>query len=168
MLLNDHKKWYPVYTNPRAEKKAFEQLQKKGITCYLPLQKTLKQWSDRKKWVEEPLLKSYIFVFTALSEQQLVLQTPGISRFIYFSGKIATVPEKQLDDLKLLLLTEQDLEVSSEIFETGEKVEIKAGTLKGMSGELVNHRGNQKFIVRLQHLGYSILVEISAKMLIKV
>ncbi len=167
MLLSNARQWYPVYTNPRAEKKAFKELQKKGLTCYLPLQKRLKQWSDRKKWVEEPLLNSYIFVFSTVAEHQLILQTPGISRFIYFSGKIASVPEKQLNDLKLLLSTEQELEVSQEQFEPGEQVVIKAGTLKDMRGELVDHRGNQKFIVRLAHLGYSILVEISSKLLSK-
>ena len=52
-------KWYPVYTHPRAEKKACQALLNKGIETYLPLHRQLKQWSDRKKWVEEPFIKSY-------------------------------------------------------------------------------------------------------------
>ena len=38
----------------------------KGIESYLPLKKVLKQWSDRKKWVEEPLFRSYIFIHADL------------------------------------------------------------------------------------------------------
>lgn len=53
--------WYPVYTNPRAEKKTYEQLVRKSIEVYLPLKKTLKQWSDRKKWVQEPFNLFYLF-----------------------------------------------------------------------------------------------------------
>ncbi len=49
--------WYLLYTNPRAEKKVALELQKKGFEVFLPLQRTLKVWSDRKKWVEEPLFK---------------------------------------------------------------------------------------------------------------
>jgi transcriptional antiterminator RfaH len=68
-------KWYPVYTHPRAEKKACQALINKGIETYLPLHKQLKQWSDRKKWVEEPLIKSYLFVRITTLEQTKVLMT---------------------------------------------------------------------------------------------
>ena len=85
-------KWYPVYTNPRAEKKAQTALQNKGILTYLPLRRQQKQWSDRKKWVEEPLFKSYIFVYITEQEQTEVLMTKGIARFIYFGNKVASMP----------------------------------------------------------------------------
>ena len=54
--------WFAVYTKSRNEKKVYERLIDEGYEAYLPLQKRLKQWSDRKKWVEEPLLRSYVFV----------------------------------------------------------------------------------------------------------
>ncbi|MEG2340402.1 MAG: transcription termination/antitermination NusG family protein [Odoribacter sp.] len=54
--------WYALYTAPRCEKRVYAELQKRGIECFLPLQKRESQWSDRKKIIEEPLLKSYVFV----------------------------------------------------------------------------------------------------------
>jgi hypothetical protein len=54
--------WYVLYTNPKAEKRVSEQLTKMGITNYCPLITKVKQWSDRKKKVEEPLFTSYVFV----------------------------------------------------------------------------------------------------------
>src|SRR4051812_16921716 len=72
-------KWYPVCTQPRAEKKACQALLNKGIQAYLPLNRQLKQWSDRKKWVEEPFIKSYLFVYITEIEQTEVLMTNGIS-----------------------------------------------------------------------------------------
>ena len=57
-----NKKWFVIYTRSRFEKKIYQELLKINIESYLPLQKKLKQWSDRKKWVEEPLFRSYIFV----------------------------------------------------------------------------------------------------------
>src|ERR1700744_1853399 len=99
----DTGKWYPVYTNPRAEKKAYESLINKGVEAYLPLQRQLKKWSDRKKWVEEPFIKSYLFVRIKEHEQAIVLMTKGVARFIYFSGKITSMPDRQINDLKLLM-----------------------------------------------------------------
>jgi transcriptional antiterminator RfaH len=155
-------KWYPVYTHPRAEKKAYETLTNKGIEAYLPLQKQLKQWSDRKKWVEEPLIKSYLFVHISEHNQGDVLMSKGIARFIYFSGKITSMPDKQMEDLKLLMASSLELEVTEENLQPGEKIKIKAGPLKGLSGEMIEYRSQKQLLLRLESLGCSILVNVAA------
>lgn len=162
---NDACKWYPVYTNARAEKKAYEALINKGIETYLPLQRRLKQWSDRKKWIEEPLMKSYLFVCISEREQTEVLMTKGIARFIYFSGKIASMPNRQIDDLKLLMASPYELEVTAENLQPGEKIMIKAGPLKGLIGEIISYRSQKQLALRLENLGYSIVVYVASSLL---
>jgi transcription antitermination factor NusG len=54
--------WSAIYTRSRNEKKVAERLNASGIKVYCPTQTTLKQWSDRKKKVTEPIFKSYVFV----------------------------------------------------------------------------------------------------------
>jgi transcriptional antiterminator RfaH len=158
-------KWYPVYTHPRAEKKAYTTLINKGIEAYLPLQKRLKQWSDRKKWVEEPLIKSYIFVRIADNAQAEVLMTKGVARFIYFSGSVAAMPDKQIEELKLLLASSLELEVTEENLQPGEKVKIKAGPLKGLTGEMIAYRSQKQLLLRLESLGCSIIVNVQAALI---
>ncbi len=160
-MIDNTYKWYPIYTRSRAEKKTHLELSKKQITSYLPLKKTIKQWSDRKKIVEEPLIKSYLFVYISAKEYAEVLLTPGISRFIYFSGQIATIPHKQLDDLKLLLANATDLELIEHEVSLGEKVLIKAGPFKGIIAELVSLKNKKGIVLRLQNLGYSITINTS-------
>ena len=155
-------KWYPVYTHARAEKKAYEALINKGIVAYLPLHRQLKQWSDRKKWVEEPFIKSYVFVNIAEHAQAEVLMTKGISRFLYFSGKPATMPDRQINELKLLMTSSLDLEITEEDLQPGEKIIIKAGPLKGMTGEVVIYRSQKQLILRLESIGCSIIVHVAA------
>jgi len=158
-------KWYPVYTNPRAEKKAYAALADKGVEVYLPLQRRLKQWSDRKKWVEEPLIKSYLFVRIAENAQAEVLMTKGVSRFIYFSGHITAMPNRQVDDLKLLMASSLELEVTEENLQPGEKIKIKAGPLKGLTGEMITYRSQKQLLIRLDNLGCSIIVSIAASLI---
>ncbi len=153
-------KWHPVYTNPKAEKKAHQLLTAKGIESYLPLQKKLKQWSDRKKWVEEPLISSYIFVNIPAKAQTEVLMTKGVCRFLYFCGKVATMPTQQIDSLKLLLASETELEIAGHVFTKGQKVYVKAGPLQGLTGDLVNFHSQKRLVVRIEHINQSILVEI--------
>jgi len=160
-MIDQNYRWYPVYTRSRAEKKAYEELCRKAILAYLPLKKTVKQWSDRKKMVEEPLIKSYLFVYISAKEYSEVLMTNGIARFIYFSGQIASIPDQQINDLKLLLATDTDLEVIDYDINPGEKVLIKAGPFKGIIAELVSLQNKQRIVLRLQNMGYSININTS-------
>lgn len=154
--------WIAAYTNPRAEKKVLSHLEKNRITVYLPVIKKLKQWSDRKKWVEEPLFRSYIFVRISEKEYLSVLNTPGIVRYITFSGKAAVIPDHQIETLKRLLANEQDLELVDEKFSMGDKIEVTAGPLMGLTGELVEYQSKRKVLIRIDHIDQSILINISA------
>jgi transcriptional antiterminator RfaH len=154
-------RWYPVYTKSRAEKKAHLELQKKGINSYLPLRKEWKQWSDRKKLVEEPLFKSYLFVNISNKEYAEVLMTSGISRFVYFSSKIAVMPDKQMEDLQLLLASGEELELIEYALSPGEKVIVNAGPFKGMIGELVSIENKKSLVLKLENLGYALQVKTS-------
>lgn len=156
--------WYPVYTQPRAEKKASEALAGKGIQVYLPLQRQLKQWSDRKKWVNEPLIKSYLFVYISEQEKTEVLMTKGISRFIYFSGRAATMPERHIQDLKLLLASPYELEITEEALLPGEQIRIKAGPLKGLAAEVVAYRSQKQLALRMGEIGCTLIIHVAASL----
>lgn len=158
-------KWYPVYTHPRAEKKAYRALVNKGLETYLPLHKQLKQWSDRKKWVEEPFIKSYLFVHITEHQQTEVLMTKGVARFIYFSGKIASMPDRQIAELKLLMASPYEMEITEENLKPGEKIIIKAGPLKGLTGEIISYQSQKKLALKLENMGYSIIVNVGAALI---
>ena len=160
-MIDQNYRWYPVYTRSRAEKKANDELNRKGIQTYLPLKKAVKQWSDRKKIVEEPLIKSYLFAYISAREYAEVLMTNGVARFIYFSSQIASIPDQQIHDLKLLLATDADLELIDYDIKPGERVLIKAGPFKGVIAELVSVHNKQRIILRLQNMGYSININTS-------
>lgn len=162
---SDTAKWYPVYTHARAEKKAYQALAKKGIAVYLPIRKTLKQWSDRKKWVDEPFIKSYLFVYIDPHEQTEVLMTRGIARFIYFSGRIASMPDRQIDDLKLVLASAIDIEITEENLLPGERVRIKAGPLKDLEGEIVEYRTQKQLALRFDNIGCAIIIHVAAALI---
>ena len=87
--------------------------------------------------------------------------TSGFTRFIYFSGKIAAIPTRQIEDLRLLLANSTDLELIDYNVSPGMKVLIKAGPFKGMIAELVSLKSKKSLILRLEHIGYSINVNTS-------
>lgn len=162
------KKWYAVYTRPRAEKLVLKRLQQEDVEAYLPLMKTLKVWSDRKKMVEKPLLTSYVFVKTTQKGFPIVFQIDGIVKFVTFESIPVSIPQRQIDVLRLLIDSEAELEVTGEKFEKGDSVEVIAGSLTGLTGELINVNGTKRVIVRIDRLDQNILLKIPAAFLKKV
>ncbi len=164
-LLLQQKKWYAIYTRPRYEKRVFEQLQKGGIDCYLPLQTTIRQWSDRKKKVSEPLFSCYLFVNITLKDYYRVLNTNGVVRYITFEGKAAPIPENQIRLIQNLLAMDYDISETMEFLPAGAKVEIKAGPLVGIIGELVEYAGRKRVIIRIDEICKSIWVNVPLQFL---
>jgi transcription antitermination factor NusG len=159
----NNKQWYVIYTRSRAEKKVEAELVAKNIECFLPLQKKLRQWKDRKKWVETPLISGYCFVNITRKEYDNVLQSPNVVCYVTFEGRAAVIPEQQIVFLKQLLKQNDfDVAVTHENFIPGSHVEIMEGPLVGMRGELIDNRGKNKFLLRIEQLETSFLVEIPA------
>ena len=159
--------WYAVYTKPRSEKKLAERLQEQGIESFLPIRKTLKQWSDRKKMVDKPLISSYVFVNIFQHNYFEVLNTPGAVRYIWFCGKPAVIPETQIKTLKLILSQEVDIDCVSTTLPRGTVVKVVSGPLKELTGELVNYAGKHKVVIRIDHVEKAILLTISPALLEK-
>ncbi len=157
------KQWHVIYTRSRAEKKAQVELTIKDIESFLPVQKRLRQWKDRKKWVEMPLMSGYCFVNITRKEYDIVLQTNNVVGYVRFEGKAAIVPEKQIDALKQML-KQYDFEVivTSENFAPGKLVEVIEGPMIGLRGELVKAQGRNKFIIRFTQINSIFSVEIPA------
>jgi transcription antitermination factor NusG len=163
---NTEKQWHVVYTRSRAEKKVQLELTIKNIENFLPMQKKLRQWKDRKKWVEMPLMSGYCFVQITRKEYDLVLQINNVVSYVRFEGKAAIIPDKQIDALKQMLKQYVfDVNVTTDNFEPGKKVEVVEGPLIGLRGELVEARGKNKFIIRFTQINSIFSVEIPANQL---
>ena len=141
------KKWYAVYTKPRWEKKVAERLAEKGIDNYLPMIKTLKQWSDRKKWVQEPLFKSYIFVNISEEEYLPSLQTPGVVRYVTIGRERISIPPVQIEAVRQFIESGDDFLIDSPALNVGDRVIVRRGPLTGLEGTLIEF--HQKHRVRI-------------------
>lgn len=151
--------WYVIYTRPKSEKKIFAKLQKKKIETFLPLQKVMRQWSDRKKKIEVPLFPNYLFVHISSLQRWNVLSVDGVVRFLQFDGKSAIISETEINTIRGSL--SRNPEVSHERFHKGDQVVISQGPLKSLEGILVNVKGKKRLAIRIDTIDRSILVDVS-------
>lgn len=143
---SEDKKWYALYTKPRHEFKAETQLNACGIEYYLPSVVRLKQWSDRKKKVKEPLFSGYIFVKGNERDRLLALEQYAIVRSIFFQGAPAIVPEWQIENLKMMLEKGGgDVTVTDKI-KPGTPVKIISGPFQDVIGIVDEDSNHNKFL----------------------
>ncbi|NQT27566.1 UpxY family transcription antiterminator [candidate division KSB1 bacterium] len=145
------KQWFALYTRPRHEKRVVEEVQEKGIEAYLPLTSVLRQWSDRKKWVDEPLFRGYVFIHGDVSERYHSVQTNGVVRVVQFQGKPARVRDEEIDRIKRILREVESIEVC-DTMAVGDWVSIMRGPLTGIQGQLFEIQGSHRLVVTLSSI----------------
>ena len=155
---NAEKKWLVVKTKPNAEKKVAERLALKELEVYLPLYTTVKQWSDRKKKVQKPLISSTVFVRVKENERAELWNVVGVSGMLYYLGKPAVVRDEEILVLQQML---QEGIYESVDFETnfieGQEVEITGGDFKGLRGIVQENVNSQKVIIALKGMGAQVV-----------
>jgi transcription antitermination factor NusG len=167
MLQNDVYAWYAVYTKSRHEKRVAERLRDKGIEVYLPLIVKLNQWRDRKKEVEEPLLKGYVFVRIDNKLRMQVLQTDGIVYFVKIGNDIPVIPDWQIEAMKIFIREYgEKIEMASyQKFKIGQKVVVTEGAMKGLKGSVIQQGKKVRFAVGIDSVKASFSVEINPEFL---
>ena len=156
--------WHALYVRSRSEKKVLSQLQEMGIEAYLPLVTQVKQWSDRRKKIEEPLFKSYVFVHSNAKEYLPILNVYGVLKFVTFEREAVVVPDNQIVAIKKFV---EDYEHGEEYkmqnheeLKEGQLVRIINGPMKDLVGRLETIQNKRHLIVYIDVVGQCIPVHI--------
>jgi transcription antitermination factor NusG len=156
--------WHALYVRSRSEKKVLSQLEENGFQAYLPLVTQVKKWSDRKKKVEEPLFKSYVFVYSNEKEYIPILNVYGVVRFVSFERKAVVVPENQILAIKKFVNDYENGEeyklMNNEDLKVGQMVRIINGPFKGLTGRLETICNKRHLIVFIDVVGQYIPVHL--------
>ena len=163
---NNSKEWFAIYVRSRSEKMVFKQLGDMGVESFLPLITRLKQWSDRKKKVEEPLFRSYVFVHITKEDYYNVLHCDGVVKYITFEGKAAVIPENQILAIKEYINDEDINDIEYDNFKEGQLVRIKSGQMKDLIGRYVETKGKHHIIIviEIEAVGQSLPITVPRSM----
>ncbi len=156
--------WYAVYVKSRHEFAVHRELSRKGLEAYLPSVKRLRQWRDRRKFVDFPLFPGYLFVHIHDRPESFleVLKTKGVVNFISLRpGYPSPVSPEEIASLKLLVDSGRELDVHPFLKEGG-RIRVRRGPLRGAEGTLVKKGDQYIFHVNIDLLGRSVGVKIYA------
>jgi len=155
--------WRVFYAKPRAEKRVAERLTEAGHEVFLPLRSTLRQWSDRKKRVEEPLFPGYLFAHVDERGRLAVLRDDGVVKSVAFGGQLAVVSEEEVEQLKRLQAVPENLDaITRQAFPVGAEVYVTRGPIKGVRGRVLDHPKKSYLLVEVPSIRQAIRVHVPA------
>lgn len=153
--------WYALYTTARHEKVVARQLEERRIESFLPTCRTWHRWKDRRKLVEVALFPSYVFVRIEEEQKLRVLKVSGAVNVVTFNGKMAPLPQREIDALRNALENEVYAEPCPYL-KIGRKVRVVRGPMAGAEGILSRKKDKCRVVISVDVLMRSVAVEVDA------
>jgi transcription antitermination factor NusG len=165
METSNDKNWMVLYTRSRWEKKVDLLLKDQMINSFCPLVKTNREWVDRRKIVDVPLFRSYLFVQINHREQTKVVQTSGVINFIMHGGKPAIIKDTEIDRIRTIVRDYTDVEaIPAHNINIGDHVRITDGPLFNFQGKIEKLQGRSVVMI-LNSIGCALTIKIDQKQL---
>jgi transcription antitermination factor NusG len=159
---DDTSHWYAIWTRSRHEQVVRDQLERKQITAFLPTVTKWSRWKDRKKKIDWPLFPGYCFARFNPNDTLPILKCNGVVSIVSFEGKPATIPEYELESIRLLVASELQYDPCPLIRE-GMMVEVVHGPLRGVVGRLLRKEAPKaRLVLSVDLIGQAVSVEVDA------
>jgi transcriptional antiterminator RfaH len=158
----DSKKWYLVYSKPRQEDVASENLARQGFETYLPRIRQPRRRMNRRVLIVQPMFPRYLFIHLDAHHDNWapIRSTLGVSSLVRFGPYPTPVP----DDLVAALRAREDDEGIQNLpapeFKSGEPLRIGDGAMAGYEGIFLARSGKDRVLVLLDIMGRQARVEV--------
>ena len=146
--------WFVVYTQPKREQVAADNLMRQGFESYLPLYRTFQKTPNKSSSASEPMFPRYAF-FRPGAGQSLstARSTRGVAFVLSFGCQPAVLKHEALEAIRQFEHQRGLVDVCElSPFRTGARVKLAAQNLCGIEG-LVTSVSNKRVDVLIEILG---------------
>jgi transcription antitermination factor NusG len=151
--------WFAAYTFSCQERRVAQHLSTRRIEFFLPVHRKISHWKNGLRMlIERPLFPSYVFVKISCQEKVRVLDVPGVHSIVGVGRHPIPLPYEEIEALRRGM---QSLNAEPHpLLKFGEKVLIRNGPLKGITGIVVRQKNSTRVILTLDLIMKSISVEV--------
>jgi transcriptional antiterminator RfaH len=162
--------WYAVHAKARQERLAVEHLTRQHYQVYLPLIRSPKRRRGKWRDVVEPLFPGYLFIRLDLQLHNTapIRSTCGVTGLVRFGGEPLPVPTELIERLLGAETDSQGTIRAEHLFQPGDRVEIAAGPLAGLTAIFLAPSGQERAHLLLELLGRANRVVVSQHHLVPV
>lgn len=150
--------WYAYKVFHNKTRILREQLERKGLQCYLPIRKVIKSantgdtYSDTPAVETQPVIPSLMFIRTTETTMKQLRQHP-YNLWVYClpgTNIPAIIPDREME-VFIFVTTKgcQSLESIDQKIVKGDRVKITGGILQGAEGYITRVHGTKRFVVMI-------------------
>lgn len=153
--------WFAIQVWAGREVQCAKHLRLRGYELLVPTHRELRRWSDRVKKVECALFRGYVFCRLSDDIAGTILTTPHVIRIVGDGARALPIPVHEIDAIRRIV--EMGLLVEPwQFLQTGQRVRIEVGPLRGTEGIVVKTKNRHRLIVSISILQRSVAVEVEA------
>jgi transcription antitermination factor NusG len=158
--------WNVIYTVPKSEKSVQRTLEELEIDSFLPLYKKVRQWRNKNLCSIVPLFPGYVFAKVPRTMKWQILNIKGVVKFVSIQNEPCKVSDKEISHVKQIVGIDEGTAIQREsYFVRGQKVSILHGPFGGLQGEIIEERGNHRFLIRIHAIREAFSITMDLKML---
>jgi transcription antitermination factor NusG len=157
--LSETGNWHAIYTRHQHEHAVANVLSLKGFEIFLPLYRSIRQWKDRRKELELPLLPCYVFVRGSLNRRFDIMNLPGVNSFVCSGSEIAIIADAELDPIRRAVASRLPVEPCLPL-QCGDWVRVRTGPLAGIQGSLLRKKDRLRLVLSVDLLHRGVAVEV--------
>jgi len=147
--------WFLVYTKPRAENLAQENLLRQGFDTYLPLIRTKRRKQGKYVAVVEAMFSRYLFIHLNFTTDNWspIRSTIGVANMVRFNGLPSMVPAALIESIKAMEDEQGVHKMPEKEFKEGDSVSIIDGVFAGLKGIFQARTSQERVVVLLDIAG---------------
>ncbi len=155
--------WFLIYTKPRQEERAKENLENQGFETFLPLiaSEKIKQ---PKSFSMKPMFPRYLFTKFNLEKDNWahIKSTRGVSQVVVFGENFTEVPSSVMEYLKSKVDDNDVLKLQTrrKIFQKGDDLVIQQGIFQGKDATFLSMSGKERARVLLNLMNRIMITDI--------
>lgn len=152
---NTAKSWYLVYTKPKKERVAQENLERQGYSTYLPLIQKSRKRNGRRVNSIEAFFPRYLFISLnkTTDNWSLIRSTIGVANLVRFTQYPAIVSDELIALLKQQENPHTGMHEEENGFVEGDNVRIASGAMTGYEGVFKATSGEERVLILLDVMG---------------
>ncbi len=149
--INPGKSWYLIYSKPRQEKTAVENLLRQNYAVYFPQVSQFRTRRGKRQLVVEPLFPRYLFIHldTTNDNWAPIRSTLGVNSLVRFGIEPTRVPRELIDYLKSRQNVDGLHEWAQPALAIGGRTRVVSGPLAGYEGILIAKSGRERVVILL-------------------
>ena len=158
-LVGQSQPWYALRVRSNHERVAALHLREQGYEEFCPAYKAERQWSDRKKTVEQFLFPGYVFCRLNPDDRLPILMMPGVVNVVGFGSQPAAIPDQEIEHVRTMVRSGL-LVTPWPFLSVGQTVVLEHGPLAGVEGILQQIKKTFRLVVSVQMLQRSVSTEV--------